>query len=288
MRCAADVAVSIHLAHLLRGNSGAIPECYGPADGFPLAAGLAAAQCGDGADAANQRASVWALCAQHRAYPPGMIQRPEAHPGEPATPPDPLARAKNTVRRARWPAAGLVLLLILLGIAFRHGEQWGDIATWVLAATTLLAFLAAAFAGIVAYDLLKIETTRDQQAAQESALAAADRKRDHASHLSFWLTVRNIRAEHDEVYEPDAPHIEIVLHIVNTSDRPAMSLTATAGYAATCGATRPPPTGQSWTSTQSSGRRQRSHPAEPWKSRADCKSPHPSQGLATTTATTRS
>ena len=85
------------------------------------------------------------------------------------------------------------------------------------------------FAGIVAYDLLKIETTRDQQAAQESALAAADRKRDHASHLSFWLTVRNIRAEHDEVYEPDAPHIEIVLHIVNTSDRPAMSLTATAG-----------------------------------------------------------
>lgn len=41
--------------------------------------------------------------------------------------------------------------------------------------------------------------------------------------------MRNIRAEDDEVYEPDAPHIEIVLHIVNTSDRPAMSVMAMAG-----------------------------------------------------------
>lgn len=160
-----------------------------------------------------------------------MIEHPEAPPGEPA-PPDPLARAKNALRRTRLPAAGLVLLLIALGIVFHHTEQWGDIATWVLAITTLLAFLAAGFAGLVAYDLLKIETTRDQQAAHERSLAAADRRRDHASHISFWLTVRNVKTEPPSAYEPDPPGFEVVLHMLNTSDRPAMSVMAMAGVRA--------------------------------------------------------
>jgi hypothetical protein len=158
-----------------------------------------------------------------------MIERAEDHPGEPTTPPDPLARAKNTIRRAQWPAGGLILLLVALGIVFRHTEQWGDIATWVLAVTTLLAFLAATFAGLVAYDLLKIESSRDQRAAQERTLAAAVRKRDHASRVSFWLTVARVHIEYDEVYAPDEPYIEIVLHVVNTSDRPATSVIAMAG-----------------------------------------------------------
>jgi hypothetical protein len=158
-----------------------------------------------------------------------MIERPETHPDKSATLPDPLVRAKNTVRRVGWPAAGLVVLLVALGIVFRHTEQWGDIATWVLAVTTLFALLAAAFAGLVAYDLLKIETSRDQQAAQERSLAAAERKLDHASRVSFWLTLAKVHTGHEEPYVPEAPYIAIVLHIVNTSDRPATSVMVMAG-----------------------------------------------------------
>jgi hypothetical protein len=55
--------------------------------------------------------------------------------------------------------------------------SWGDVPTWVLAITTLLALLAAAFAGLVAYDVLKVENARDLAAADERILAAEDRKR---------------------------------------------------------------------------------------------------------------
>jgi hypothetical protein len=70
----------------------------------------------------------------------------EAVPGEAVRSPDPLALASRVGR--------LVAVLVVLGIVFRHSLGWGDVATWVVAITTLLAFLAAAFAGLVAYDLL--------------------------------------------------------------------------------------------------------------------------------------
>jgi len=81
--------------------------------------------------------------------------------------------ARNAWRWAVVPVVGLVVL----GVISRHSLNWGDVATWIVAITTLLAFLAAAFAGRVAYDLLKVETTRDLKAAEERGQAAADRQR---------------------------------------------------------------------------------------------------------------
>lgn len=101
----------------------------------------------------------------------------EAPPGEVVISPDPPALAKKFAGRA-WPyAAGLVVILAVIGAVFRHQLSWGDFPTWVVAITTLLAFLAAAFAGLVAYDLLMVENKRDLDAAQERLLAAAERKR---------------------------------------------------------------------------------------------------------------
>jgi hypothetical protein len=90
--------------------------------------------------------------------------------------PDPLSLLKHAVRKFWRYAAGLIAVLAVLGAVFRHVLNWGDIPTWLLAITTLLAFLAAAFAGLVAYDLLKVETARDQSAAEERSRAAADRR----------------------------------------------------------------------------------------------------------------
>ena len=67
-------------------------------------------------------------------------------------------------------------LLVTAGILFRHDLSWGDAPTWILAITTLLALLAAAFAGLVAYDLLKVENHRDIVAARERSQTAAERR----------------------------------------------------------------------------------------------------------------
>jgi len=101
----------------------------------------------------------------------------QAHPGEATTSPDPLALAKRVGKKS-WPyATGLIGIIVALGIVFRHSQSWGDVATWIVAITTLLAFLTAAFAGLVAYDLLKVENARDLKAAEERLLAADDRRR---------------------------------------------------------------------------------------------------------------
>jgi hypothetical protein len=149
------------------------------------------------------------------------------HPREPAPPPSPLTRATQTARKAAPPAASLAVILIVLGIVFRHSVHWGDIPTWTLATSTLLAFLAAGFAGLVGYELLKIEAARDRQAAHERALAADERERDHARHISFWVTLSQAKTKSG--YDPLAPYVGIVLHIVNTSDQPAMAALALAG-----------------------------------------------------------
>jgi hypothetical protein len=99
----------------------------------------------------------------------------EAIQDEPVASPDPFAHAKRILGK-RWPyAAALALVLIALGVVFRHRLNWGDVPTWILAATTLLALLAAAFAGVVAYNVLKIEAGRDLKAAEERKQAHVDR-----------------------------------------------------------------------------------------------------------------
>jgi len=91
----------------------------------------------------------------------------QARPGAEVASPAPLGLAKHAARKT-WPyALGLFAVLAVLGSVFRQSLNWGDVATWVVAITTLLAFLAAAFAGLVAYNLLQVETARDQQATQE-------------------------------------------------------------------------------------------------------------------------
>jgi hypothetical protein len=91
-------------------------------------------------------------------------------------PPDPLARVKRIARRD-WPlAAALEAAIAVLGLALHRSIHWGDFPTWLLAITTLLALLAAAFAGVVAYDLFKVEIARDLKAAEERLQAAADRR----------------------------------------------------------------------------------------------------------------
>ena len=131
----------------------------------------------------------------------------EAAAGEKVELPDPLARVK-LIARMGWPlAAALVLALAVLGDALRHSIHWGDFPTWLLGITTLLAFLAATFAGVVAYDLLKIEAARDEVASQERREAAADRrqaaldreraerKRVEDSHLATYERVEHWKAD---------------------------------------------------------------------------------------------
>jgi hypothetical protein len=77
-----------------------------------------------------------------------------------------------------WLVAVAVVATVL-GVVFRHHLAWGDVPTWVLAALTLLAFAAAAFAGVVAYDLLRTEQDRD--VAREDA-----ERRAQASKVAAW------------------------------------------------------------------------------------------------------
>jgi hypothetical protein len=70
---------------------------------------------------------------------------------------------------------------------------WGDVPTWALAVTTLLAFVGAVFAGLVAYELLRVELDRDQVAVKERRRQEAERaaqreagKRAQASRVAAW------------------------------------------------------------------------------------------------------
>ena len=155
-----------------------------------------------------------------------MTDQAEANSGETVTSPNPLAVTRRIARTASWYAIGLVVVLAVLGIVFRHSLSWGDVPTWVMAITTLLAFLAAAFAGLVAYDLFKVETARDLKAAEERRLAAQDRRiaeaeraakreadeRAQAILISGWTD--SVRAN-DEQRQ---------LHVANMSDEPVYNL----------------------------------------------------------------
>jgi hypothetical protein len=90
--------------------------------------------------------------------------------------PDPVipALSLGLLARRSWPwALAVALVLLILGLLFGGRASWGDVATWVVAVTTLLAFMAAAFAGLVAYKVLAVETRRDVLADSERIAAQA-------------------------------------------------------------------------------------------------------------------
>jgi hypothetical protein len=100
--------------------------------------------------------------------------------------PDPSALAKKALRRS-WPyAAGTAVVLIVAGAVFGGRGSWGNVPTWVIAVTTLLAFVAAAFAGIVTYELLRIESRRDTVAAEELRQREEAQRRTQASRVAAW------------------------------------------------------------------------------------------------------
>jgi hypothetical protein len=158
-----------------------------------------------------------------------MTVRVQAIPGEVVVSPDPLARAKHVARKT-WPyAAGVVVVLVVLGIVFRHSLSWGDAPTWVLAITTMLAFLAAAFAGLVAYDLVKIENARDLKAADERLLAADERERARQERAAQREADRRAQANQvaawfDYYMEPAMPSYRWGAAIRNASELPILDL----------------------------------------------------------------
>ena len=153
-------------------------------------------------------------------YSPRMSDNPESGPDEVSASSGPVAWVRGAVRRIWVPAAVLVVVLVALGIVFRHSLSWGDVPTWVLAVTTLLAFLAAAFAGLVAYELLSVENARDQAASVERSRAAVDRKqteaeraaqreadrRAQASRVTAWFDSYRAGVPRDQYY-PGSPAV---------------------------------------------------------------------------------
>jgi hypothetical protein len=90
--------------------------------------------------------------------------------------PDPAipALSLGLLARRSWPwALAVAVVLLVFGLLFGGRASWGDVATWVVAVTTLLAFVAAALAGIVAYRVLAVETRRDLLADSERIAAQA-------------------------------------------------------------------------------------------------------------------
>ena len=82
--------------------------------------------------------------------------------------------------------------------------------------------LATAGALVVSLIVLRQNNKTQQQAQQ-------DRHREHASQISFWLTLSSVDDAEVARYAPEAPGIEITVHAANTSDRPAMGILALTG-----------------------------------------------------------
>jgi len=97
---------------------------------------------------------------------------------------------KELALRWRWRAAVVAVVLLIVGLVFGGQARWGDVATWVLVAIALAAFLAAAFAGLVAYEVLRVELGRDHVAAEERRLSEDERRRSQASLVAAWFGKR--------------------------------------------------------------------------------------------------
>jgi hypothetical protein len=153
-------------------------------------------------------------------YPPGMSEDANALPDEVSASSHPVAWARGAARKIWLPAALLVVVLVALGIVCRHSLSWGDVPTWILAITTLLALLAATFAGLVAYELLRVENARDQAASVERSQTAADRRqaeaeraaqreadrRSQANKVTAWFDFYRAGVPRDQYY-PGSPAV---------------------------------------------------------------------------------
>jgi hypothetical protein len=95
------------------------------------------------------------------------------------------------------------------------GIPWATVATSV-------GGLAAAGALLISL-LVLWQNNKTQRQAQQ------DRHREHASHISFWIALVNVEEFFNEKHARPGPKIEMTLHVVNTSDRPAMAILALAG-----------------------------------------------------------
>jgi uncharacterized membrane protein YebE (DUF533 family) len=95
------------------------------------------------------------------------------------------------------------------------GISWATIATSVGGVATAGALLVSLF--------VLWQNNKTQRQAQQ------DRHREHASHISFWITLVNVEEYYNERHARPGPKIEMTLHVVNTSDRPAMAVLALAG-----------------------------------------------------------
>jgi hypothetical protein len=109
-----------------------------------------------------------------------------ADPDSRVTDPDPRALARGALRTS-WPyAAGAAVVLLVAGVVFGGRANWGDVPVWVLAITTLLAFIAAAFAALMTYELLRVESRRDQGAARERRQREKAERSAQASQIAAW------------------------------------------------------------------------------------------------------
>jgi hypothetical protein len=79
--------------------------------------------------------------------------------------------------------------------------------------------LATAGALLISLAVLR-QSNRTQRQAQQ------DRHREHASHISFWLT---LLPAVPGAHALKVPGIQVTIHVVNTSELPAMAVVATAG-----------------------------------------------------------
>jgi hypothetical protein len=100
--------------------------------------------------------------------------------------PDLRALARKALRRV-WPyAGGTAVVLIAAGAVFGGRGSWGNVPTWVLAVTMLLALVAAAFAALAAYELLRAESRRHAVMVEEQRQREEAQRRAQASRVAAW------------------------------------------------------------------------------------------------------
>lgn len=145
--------------------------------------------------------------------------------------PDPLATVKLVARKGWRYAAAVVVVLVAAGVVFGHRLHWGDFPTWLVAVTTLLAFLAAAVASLVAFELLRIEQERDRLGTVERRYIEAQRaeqreadRRGQASKVAGWYgTWRLTPPVHGGTDNPpERPKAGAIIR--NTSDLPVYDM----------------------------------------------------------------
>ena len=100
--------------------------------------------------------------------------------------PDLRALARKALRRV-WPyAGGTAVVLIAAGAVFGGRGSWGNVPAWVLAVTMLLALVAAAFAALAAYELLRAESRRHAVMVEEQRQREEAQRRAQASRVAAW------------------------------------------------------------------------------------------------------